>query len=139
MDTRSLKEVLLDYQQRFVRNIHADDEVKLESKNHFVTELKLVSGRNRIFLWINIGMLLAVFIGSIAFIVYYIDNLKAVAVISGVSGISLAGMIYYMTYLWKQIVAIDLAIAFADRMDPGVLPGIVNSMLTTVGKPVPVH
>ena len=131
---KSLKEILLDYRQRFVQNVQASDEAKTESKEEFVTVLKLVSGRNRVFLWINIGMLLAVFVGSIAFIIYYIDDLKAVAIISSISGISLAGMIYYMTSLWKQIVGIELAIAMADRMGPGMLPALVNSLLSTVSK-----
>ena len=129
----NFKQTLIRLKNKYSNALKASDEpVTLDLQNEFKERLSLVSGRNRIFLWINVVMLLVVFLGSVFLVYHFIvtDDLKKLALIFSISGVSISGMIYYMTHLWKQIVGIDLAIALANKLDPSALPAIINSLLS---------
>jgi hypothetical protein len=131
-----LKKILIDYQNGLRNTVTAGGETESApmAKADFILQLKLISGRNRVFLWINIGMLLVVFLGSILLIYHFINDLDALPKIFGASGLSISGMIFYMTHLWRQIVAIDMTIALADRLDSKTLPAIIKSLLSIIDR-----
>jgi hypothetical protein len=45
---------------------------------------------------------LVVFVGSIWLVYHFIDKPRNLAIIFGASGVTIAGMVYYMTDLWRQ-------------------------------------
>jgi|SRR6185437_1155892 len=127
----TLTDILVKYQDKFKNNIKGGGiQNSLEStRDDFVDRIGEVSRHNRRFFWITVVMLLVVFVGSIAGIVYSFPDMNKVKVISAISGMSLAGMIYYMNNLWRQIVGIELAIAMSERLDPASMLKIINSLL----------
>ncbi|MDN3583962.1 hypothetical protein [Mucilaginibacter flavus] len=128
-----LKKVLLKLKNEFdTRQVAGDEPLPMTA---FKAPLQAVSERNRVFLWINVSMLLVVFGLSIFLVYHFLDNAKALAAVFGGMGISLTGLISYMTYLWRQIVAIDLAIAMADRLQPEMILSIINSLLSRIDPP----
>jgi hypothetical protein len=134
----SLKQTLEQFQKQIRTGLRGGDlsidAAKPVSKQEFIDRIKVISGHNRIFLWINVFMLLVVFLGSVYLVYHFINDLNKLTIIFSITGISIAGMIYYMTYLWRQIVGIDLAIAMAERLDDSALPALINGLLASYKK-----
>ena len=105
-----------------------------EMKDDFVSKIKFISRQNRVFLWINVGMVLFVFLASVWLVYHFIDNPKNLSIIFGASGVTIGGMVYYMTYLWRQVVGIEMTIALVDHLKPADLPKIIESLLSTIKK-----
>ena len=103
-------------------------------KDDFVSRIKVISRQNRVFLWINVGMVVLVFLASVWLVYHFIDAPKNISIIFGASGVTIGGMIYYMTYLWRQVVGIELTIAMVDQLDSAELPKIIDSLLSTIKK-----
>jgi len=101
------------------------------AKADFMDRMGAIIKNNKTFFWMTVIMLLVIFVATIAGIIYYIGNLNTVKTISTISGLSLAGMIYYMNSLWRQIVGIEMAIAMADRFDAKAMLSIINSLIVT--------
>jgi VIT1/CCC1 family predicted Fe2+/Mn2+ transporter len=135
---KTLKQTLLEYQNKIIANVQGGDTVApaIISKEEFKNALQPIRDRNLVFLWINVIMLLIVFAGSIFLVYYFIhkDKLQLLVTIFSVSGISIAGLIYYMTYLWRQIVGINITIAMLDRLDGTQIYAIITGLLSTVKK-----
>jgi hypothetical protein len=129
--------ILNEYKNKISNNLLAGETGEQLQKDDFVEKIRIVSRQNRVFLWINVAMLLVLFCGSIILIVYFVSKgqMTSVTIVSSISGLSIAGMIYYMTNLWRQVVGIELAIVMADKLGDAGLPTIINSLLATFKKP----
>jgi multisubunit Na+/H+ antiporter MnhF subunit len=132
----SLKSALDRLKNKYIMNIDGGDEAPPPplTKSDIKNALEPISERNRIFLWITVGLLLIIFVGSVLVIYRYIDKPSTLTTIFSITGVSIFGLIVYMTYLWRQIVGINFAIAVADRLDSKDLYSIISGLLSTLGK-----
>lgn len=130
----SLKKTLYKYQHIAWNDVVAGKKSTTNPKQEFINDISGIGKHKKAMLWINISMLLVIFAGSIALIIYYINDLDKVKLVFGIMGVSISGMIAYMTYLWRQVVGIELAIAMADKLKPEAMAAIINSLLSIVSK-----
>ena len=93
-----------------------------------------IKNKRWLFLWIIVGMTLVIFMLTITGIIYFVlkDKMEWMKTISTISGLSLAGMIYFMVNLWRQVTGMEMAIQLAYSLDKKDLLDIINSLLSTV-------
>lgn len=133
-----LENILESFKADFAQSVKGgsvEDDIKSDDrKEEFIVKIQTVSRQNRFIVWILVLVLVSLFIGC-AYITYkFINNPKMIQLIFVVTGVSFTSIIYYLNYLWRQIVGIEMALAMSERLDSNALLAIISGLLDTLKK-----
>lgn len=97
--------------------------------NALTNELKKVSSKNTVFFWISVSMVVIVFILSLVLIMKFLSDPGKVQTIFSISGVSVMGLIIYMTKLWKDKVNTDMLLILISTLDKEMINPILVSLI----------
>jgi hypothetical protein len=91
-------------------------------------ELNEMARYNERFLWIGVGMILALYVAALGLIVFYRDSPAIVSAIFGGTGFSIAGLGQKVFDVWKAKSTFELLLALATDVDGAQLSRILSIM-----------
>ena len=94
--------------------------------------LQEVSGKNRVYFWICISMILILFIAACWISLGHLQDPSYVRNVFAVTGVSLVGLISQMIRLWKTKVLSDMTLVLAGGLNPGDLRPIIKLLLASI-------
>jgi hypothetical protein len=95
-------------------------------------ELMDLKNRNRIFFWCCIVMVIILFMLSLFFVLYNLNQPEKIQLLFGATGISILGLIYYMNKLWKDINSSDLLITLVTTLDKEAINSVLVALLNNL-------
>jgi len=96
------------------------------------TELTDLKGRNRVFFWCCIVMVIILFLLSLFFVLYNLNHPEKIQLLFGATGISILGLIYYMNKLWKDISSSDMLITLITTLDKDAINSVLVALLNNL-------
>ncbi len=144
-----MQSFLEGFRKKVAANLQGDGEYK-DLREDFIKGMEAVRKVRWTLVWIIVSMAILIFLLTIVGIIFFItkDRVDLMITISTISGLSLAGMIYYLSALWRQVTGAEMAIYLAPSLNDKDLMDIIDSLLNTAfpktrdksseGKPKPV-
>lgn len=126
------KEVLARYAgsgPHFGDNIEGATSPAAASNEALSTDLKAISDKDQVYLFICVGMVLVVFLGACALTVRYLSTPSVITGIFAASGISITGLVIQMMKFWREKVNSDTVLVLARNLSPQDTRGIIEILL----------
>lgn len=127
-----MKEVLARYAgsgPHFGDAIEGAASAALASNEALSGDLKAISEKDQVYLFICVGMVLMVFLGACILTVKYLSNPSVITGIFAASGISITGLVVQMMKFWKEKVNSDTVLVLARNLSPQDTRGIIEILL----------
>ena len=93
------------------------------------SDLKAISSKDQVYLFICVGMVLVVFLGACVLTVKYLSNPSVITGIFAASGISITGLVVQMMKFWKEKVNSDTVLVLARNLSPQDTRGVIEILL----------
>lgn len=93
------------------------------------SEINQVRKNNTTYFQFCFALLVVLFLGCGALVIYFLNEPSKAGVIFGITGLSFLGIIAQMLKLWKQKVASDLTLALAGALPPSQLLTALETIL----------
>lgn len=127
-----MKEVLSRYAgsgPHFGDAIEGAESAAPASNEALSDDLKAISEKDQVYLFICVGMVLMVFLGACILTVKYLSNPSVITGIFAASGISITGLVVQMMKFWKEKVNSDTVLVLARNLSPQDTRGIIEILL----------
>ena len=99
------------------------------SNDDLSRDLKAISGKDQIYFFICVGMVLLIFLGACVLTVKYLSDPAFVTKIFAATGISITGLVLQMMKLWKEKVNSDMVLVLARNLSPQDTRAIIEVLL----------
>jgi hypothetical protein len=92
-------------------------------------DLNKISLRNGKIFWVVLSMVLLLFILALLLVGFNQDKPDKIKLIFGITGVSIMGLIYYMTKIWKEKNYIDMTLILVRTLDKEMINSILTALL----------
>ncbi len=126
---KSLKDVIKNYAAGSKKLGETTFTLNETEQANLREDLNKISLRNGKIFWVVLSMVLLLFILALLLVGFNQDKPDKIKIIFGITGVSIMGLIYYMTKIWKEKNYIDMTLILVRTLDKEMINSILTALL----------